>query len=78
MENKPHIFFANYQGIKSDEISKQTPEKNVSVRFANLNEGKVFYLPYLREKVELKSEVSNGNLVCTIPLIEKGGVLWVE
>lgn len=77
-ENKPHVFIANYKGLKSDEIAKQVPEENVSIEFANMSEGKVFYLPYLGEKTELKTQIINNNLTCTIPVVEKGGVVWVE
>lgn len=78
VENKPHVFIANYKGLKSDEVAKQIPEKDVLVNFTNIKEGKVFYLPYLGEKTELKSEVTDGSLSCVIPSVEKGGVIWVE
>ena len=78
VDNKPCIFIANYKGLKGDEIAKQIPEKNVSIKFTNINKGRVFYLPYLGEKIELKSQITNGSLTCIIPLIEKGGVVWVE
>jgi hypothetical protein len=78
VENKPHIFFANYKGLKNDEKAKQIPEKNVSIKFTHLNKGKVFYLPYLGEKMELETQTTDGGLSCTIPIIEKGGVVWVD
>jgi len=78
VENVLHIFFANFKGLKSDEIAKQTLEENVNIQFNNMNEGKVYYLPYLGEKIELKSQRSNGNLTCVVPDVEKGGVVWVE
>jgi len=78
VENKPHVFIANYKGLKGDANAKQIPEKDVSITFTNINEGKVFYLPYLGEKIELVSQITNGSLSCIIPSIEKGGVIWVE
>ena len=78
VEGKPHIFIANYKGLKGDEIAKQIPENDVNIQFININEGKVFYLPYLGEKIELNSKIMNGKLTCIIPVVEKGGVIWVE
>jgi len=78
VENKPHIFIANFKGLKSDEIGRQIPEKNVYIKFINMNKGNIYYLPYLGEKIELKKQIKNDGLSCVIPLIEKGGVVWVE
>lgn len=78
VENKPHVFIANYTGLKSDQNAKQIPEKDVTIQFTNINRGKVIYLPYLGEKIELESRITNGSLSCVIPTIEKGGVVWVE
>ncbi|MFO7447878.1 MAG: hypothetical protein R6W90_16060 [Ignavibacteriaceae bacterium] len=78
VENKPHVFIANYKGLKGDEIAKQAPEKDVNIRFTQIDKGKIFYLPYLGEKIELESSTVDGSLSCTIPVVEKGGVVWVE
>ncbi|MFZ1289894.1 MAG: hypothetical protein WAR79_07380 [Melioribacteraceae bacterium] len=78
VENNPHIFIANYKGLKSEEIAKQIPEKDVTIQFTNINRGKVFYLPYLGEKIELEGKITDGSLSCVIPIVEKGGVVWVE
>ncbi len=78
VENKPHVFIANYTGLKSDQNAKQIPEKDVTIQFTNIKRGKVIYLPYLGENIELKSRITNGSLSCVIPTIEKGGVVWVE
>lgn len=78
VENKPHVFIANYKGLKSDEVAQQIPEKNIKITFLNVKKGKVFYLPYLGEKIEVKGEISDGNLTCVIPDVEKGGVVYFE
>ena len=78
VENKTHVFIANYKGLKSDETAKQIPEKDIKIKFLNNNEGRVYYLPYLGEKIELDSKITNGNLTCIIPVVDKGGVVWVE
>ena len=53
-------------------------KKNMEIKFANLASGNVFYLPFLGEKIELDSELKDEYLSCTIPTVEKGGVVWVE
>jgi hypothetical protein len=78
VENKTHVFIANYKGLKSDEIAKQIPEKDVKIKFLNKNEGKAFYLPYLGEKLDLEVHSQDGDLICIIPTIEKGGVVWLD
>jgi len=78
VENKPHVFMANYKGLKSDQIAKQIPQKDVKIKFGNISGGKVYYLPFLGEKIELESQISNGSLSCIISEVEKGGVLWIE
>jgi len=78
VENMPHVFLANYKGLKGDENAKQISEKNVKIKFANVSSGNVFYLPFLGEKIELDSELKGEYLSCTIPTVEKGGVVWIE
>lgn len=78
VNNKPHVFIANFKGLKGDENGKQVPEEEVKIQFKNLKSGKIYFLPYLGKKVELKSIIDNGGLSCVIPLVEKGGVVWVE
>ena len=78
VEKKPHVFMANYKGLKSDKNAKQISEKNVKIKFLNVNRRKVFYLPYLGEKVELDVEIEDGALTCIVPIIDKGGVVWVD
>ncbi len=78
VENKLHVFIANYKGLKGNEIGIQSPEKNVRIEFTGIKNGKIFYLPFLGKKIELKSQSTNGRISCVVPEIEKGGVVWNE
>jgi len=78
VEGKPHVFLANFSGLKRDEIVNQIPGKNIKFTFRGAAGAKVFYLPFLGEKQELKAQLRNGQVICTLPTIEKGGVVWLE
>lgn len=78
VEGKPYIFLANFSGLKKDEIVNQVPQENIRVMFDAAKTGKVFYLPFLGEKQELKGHIRDGKLICTLPPVTKGGVVWLE
>ncbi|MCB0284720.1 MAG: hypothetical protein KDF60_19210 [Calditrichaeota bacterium] len=78
VESKPHVFIANFAGLKSDEIMTQTTEKDIKIQFKAGDEAKVFYLPFLGEKQRLDAKYSEGWVMCKLPPIEKGGVVWLE
>ncbi len=39
---------------------------------------KIYLLPYLGNIIELKGQVKEDQLICTLPPIEKGAVVWME
>lgn len=78
MEAKPHIFLANFRGLKKDQVAVQIPETGVTIRFPAKSGTKIYYLPYLGKKVQLKGQQEGDQLVCELPAIEKGGVVWLE
>jgi hypothetical protein len=78
VENNPHVFIASFKGLKKDEIVNQIPEENITIAFPNKKNTKIYYLPFLGEKVELKGQVKEDQLICTLPILEKGGVVWLE
>jgi Glycosyl hydrolase-like 10 len=75
---KPHVFIANFKGLKSREIAEQTPERNVRIAFAAKNDGKVYALPFLGQAQQLTCRKESGRLACAIPEIEKGMVVWLD
>jgi hypothetical protein len=78
VHEQPHIFLANFAGLKSDAVVNQTPQKNIKIIFSASASGKVFYLPFLGEKQQLETQLKNNQLICVLPTIEKGGVVWLE
>jgi hypothetical protein len=78
VENRPSVFIANYKGLKRDEVAKQIPEENITISFPYRTGIKIYYLPFLGEKMEISGKIENNRLICTLPAIEKGGVVWLE
>jgi hypothetical protein len=78
VKNNPHVFLANFKGLKRDEVAQQIPEENIVIGFPNKKNAKIYYLPYLGKKMELKGQVKEDQLMCTLPPVEKGAVVWLE
>lgn len=78
VDNKIHIFLANFKGLKGNEIAMQMAEKNVTITFPANREAKVFILPFLGEEQEISGEWSDGKLTIHIPEFTKGMVVWLE
>jgi hypothetical protein len=78
VDSKPHVFLANFRGLKRDEVATQIPEENVEIRFPVESGTKIYFLPFLGEKEQLQARKENDQLVCVLPPIKKGGVVWLE
>ena len=78
IESNPHLFIANFNGLKSDEIAIQVPERNIIITFPYRENVKINFLPYLGSKKVLKARVLNAGLSCTLPPVEKGAVVWID
>jgi hypothetical protein len=72
------VFLANFKGLKSKEIARQTPEENVTISFSASGPGTIAVLPFLGELQKVPGTFSNGKLTCKLPPIDKGAVVWVE
>ncbi len=78
VNGKPHVFLANFSGLKSDEVMNQTSQTGIQIRFYGHTNAKVFYLPFLGKKQELSAVSKNGQIICELPTLTKGGVVWLE
>ncbi|MDZ7374452.1 MAG: hypothetical protein ONB23_10835 [candidate division KSB1 bacterium] len=78
VDGKPHVFLANFKGLKGRENANQLPEKNVAIRFTVRKKGKVYALEFLGEPVRISAMWEKGQLSCVIPEIRRGMVVWVE
>ncbi|MBZ5548916.1 MAG: hypothetical protein LAO22_13340 [Acidobacteriia bacterium] len=78
VEGKPHVFLANFAGLRGGVNPVQTPQTGVRVTIAGASKGKAFFLPFLGEVQELKAVQADGGMTFTLPAISKGAVFWYE
>jgi hypothetical protein len=76
VEGKPHIFFANFTGLRGHVNAIPTPQKDISLRIRH--QAKVFYLPFLGDVQQLRGLPDAGSYVYRLPVLERGAVVWIE
>jgi hypothetical protein len=76
VDGKPHIFFANFQGLRAKENATQAPEEHAEVTVPGKVRGR--FLPFLGEAVELRGRFEDGSSHFELPQINKGAVVWFE
>jgi hypothetical protein len=79
VEGTPHIFFANFAGLRGKVNAIQTPQPGIRVRVAKAGKGKAFFLPFLGDVQEVNGvSEADGRTSYTLPTITKGAVFWYE
>lgn len=78
VKGNPHVFIANFKGIKAGENVNQMPEKNVKIHFRTDKSAKVYGLNFLGKKKIIKSTWKDGKTTCIVPEIKRGMVVWSE
>jgi hypothetical protein len=78
VEGHPHIFFANFDGLRGGVNPIQTPQTGVRISLPGTQRGQGFFLPFLGEVQELTATAEAGRIVYTLPAITKGAVFWQE
>jgi hypothetical protein len=78
VNGKPHVFFANFAGLRGGVNPIQTPQTGVQVTMSGTTKGRGFFLPFLGDVQILEGTVSGGGVTYKLPAIEKGAVFWHE
>jgi len=78
VDGSPHIYFANFAGLRGGENPVQTPQSGVQVRLEGTNKGHGFFLPFLGQVSPVDGVVGHGEVTFSLPPIEKGAVFWWE
>jgi len=78
VDTKPHVFFANFAGLRGGVNPVQTPQTGVRVTITNATKGHGFFLPFLGDVQPIQGAASARGLTYTLPPIEKGAVFWYE
>jgi hypothetical protein len=76
VDGEPHIFFANFAGLRGGVNPVQTPQKGVRVQVAGSNNAKGFFLPFMGQVSSVKAVPQDGGVAFTLPVIDKGAVFW--
>jgi hypothetical protein len=76
VEGRPHIFLANFSGLRGGANAVPTPQKGIALR---LRRGAtVRYLPFLGVVQEIRGEREGDKVIYRLPDVGRGGVAWVE
>jgi len=78
VNGKPHVFIANFKGLKAKENANQLPEKNVKITFPAEKTAQVYALEFMGKLKKIKGTWKDGKLTCAIPEIKRGMVVWCE
>ena len=78
VNGKPHVFLANFAGLRGGANPIQTPQTGVQVTMVAATNGRGFFLPFLGNIQPLRGKASAGGITYTLPAIEKGAVFWYE
>jgi hypothetical protein len=78
VDGKPHVFFANFNGLRGNKNAVQIPEQGVTVTLPAGAGAQVRFLPFLGSVQILPGKYNNGAITCTLPAIERGAVVWAE
>jgi hypothetical protein len=76
VDGGPHVFFANFKGLRAKENAVQIPEKHAEVTVPGKVRG--HFLPFLGEETAITGRFENGSTHFDLPEIAKGAVVWFE
>jgi hypothetical protein len=78
VDGSPHIYFANFTGLRGGENPVQTTQSGVQVRLEGTNKGHGFFLAFLGQVSPVDGVVDHSEVTFSLPPIEKGAVFWWE
>jgi len=78
VDGKPHVFFANFAGLRGGANLVQTPQTDVQVTVAATPQHRGFFLPFLGEVQPVEGTASPTRVTFKLPAVEKRAVFWYE
>jgi len=78
VDGKPHVFFANFAGLKGGVNPIQTPQTGVQVTVSGAHDGHGFVLPFLGDVQQVNGIPGDDGIRYDLPPIQKGAVFWYE
>jgi len=76
VSGKTQIFFANFKGLKGGENPIAEPERNARVTVRG--KMRAWFLPFMGAAEEVRGATQDGKTTFALPLIGRGGVMWLE
>ena len=76
VDGTPHIYFANFTGLRGNVNPVQMRQTGVTVKVESTNEIHGFFLPFLGEVSPLTGDVHGRAVTFSLPTIQKGAVFW--
>jgi hypothetical protein len=76
VDGKPHIFLANFDGLRGGKNAVPTPQKDITLRLRT--RATVRYLPFLGSTQEIRGTREGDQFVYRLPDVARGGAAWVE
>jgi len=78
IDGKPHVFFANFAGLRGKMNPIQAPQTGIQVAITGGRKGHGFFLPFLGSVLPLEGTVGLHRVTYNLPAIQKGAVFWWE
>jgi len=78
VDGKPHVFLANFTGLRGNADPVPTPQTGVQVRIEGAREGHGFFVPFLGEMSRVEGVAQRDTLTFRLPPIQRGAVFWWE
>ena len=78
VDGNPHIYFANFTGLRGGANPVQTPQTGVQVTVQGANATHGFFLPFLGKVSKVDGVANGGAVTFSLPPIQKGAVFWWE
>lgn len=76
VDGKPHIFFANFDGLRGGKNAIPSPQSGITLRLRS--RATIRYLPFLGNVQEIRGRAEGNGFVYQLPELGRGGVAWVE
>ncbi len=78
VEGVPHVFFANFAGLKGGSNPIQAAQAGVKITVAGLAKGRGVFLPFMGVEQSVEGVAGADETTFTLPKIEKGAVFWYQ
>jgi hypothetical protein len=78
VDGAPHVFLANFAGLKGGVNPVQTLQTGIQVVVSPDIHRQGFFLPFMGEVQKVEGVRSGGDIVYTLPPVSKGAVFWYE